>query len=72
MKKQMYDLEQGPPPENSGKPVPTVDELVSYLHKNIQWLSGVADALDNPRLVAGVHSIKRNLMLLLESIDTNH
>lgn len=48
---------------------PTLEQLVTYLRRDLRWMEGVADALDNPRIIAGINSLKSNLKRLLEKVE---
>ena len=47
----------------------TLKELRAYLARDLRWLDGVADALNNPKISAGINSIRLNLNTLLELVE---
>jgi methyl coenzyme M reductase beta subunit len=48
---------------------PTLAELVAYINRDLVYLEGVADALDNGRLTGRINGIKQNIKLLVDMVE---
>ena len=48
---------------------PTLNELVGYIRRDMRWLDGVADALNNTKIRAGVDGIRLNIKQLLDMVE---